>query len=275
MTMEATNTPAKPALFSSLVAHEITQATSSERGESNQGLRPRLLTVYEMFDQNRDTPQSFEEQAEIQESPHSMQPGIGKPESAASWLQPPVSPYRQEHLSQPENMPKSREFGQFSVPEFSHDKQQGDNQIPDEQPLAVRILGVSAAQKASNSTISNELQPEPMQQRRKQVSLPERILVERTHNFERETIHEIRPSGLFGHISDRSAGVTPKQIPVQNPIPKMEKAPEPTIEIHIGRIEVRAQVQATPAKLEQTPTPSADNRSLQAYLFNRSRGGRS
>jgi hypothetical protein len=275
MTMDATNTPAKPALFSSLVAHEMTQATSSQRGESNLGLRPRLLTVYEMFDQNRDMPQSFEEQAEIQQSPQSMQPRIGKPESAANSLQPPVSAYIQEHSPQPVNMPKFREFGQFDVPEFSHDRQPGYNQTPDEQPLAVRILGASAAQKANSTPISSEFQPELMQAQRGHASLPEKTIVERTHNFERETIHEIRPSGLFGHMSDRSADVTPKQIPVQTLIPQTEKAPEPTIEIHIGRIEVRAQVQATPAKPEQTPIPSADNRSLQAYLFNRSRGGRS
>jgi hypothetical protein len=141
--------------------------------------------------------------------------------------------------------------------------------------LVVRILGTSAAQKANSTPISNEFQPESMQAQREHTSLSEKTIIERTHNFERETIHEIRPSGLFGQISDRSAGVTPKQIPVQNPIPKTEKAPEPTIEIHIGRIEVRAQVQAVPAKPEQAPIPSADNRSLQAYLFNRSRGGRS
>ena len=274
--MEAANTPAKPALFSSLVAHEINQATNSEGGESNRGLRPRLLTVYEMFEQNRDTPQSFEEQAEIQESPQSIQPGIGKSESAASRLQPPVSARIQEHSPQPVNMPKSRGHGQFGVPEFSHDRQQGYNQTPDEQPLAVRILGTEVAQRSNGAPIdSNNFQPEPLQAQRGLVSLPEKTIVERTHNFERETIHEIRPSGLFEQVSNSSVGVAPKQIPVQTSIPQAGKAPGPTIEIHIGRIEVRAQVQAVPAKPEQTPIPSVDNRSLQAYLFNRSRGGRS
>jgi hypothetical protein len=276
MTMQTLNTPTKPTLFSSLIAHEVTQTNGVNQREPIQGIRPQLPNAFEMFDLNRDAQPSFEEQAETQAPAQLTQNGIEKAGLDINGLQPHVSASIQELPSQPGSMPKPKRQGQSGVPEFSHDKQQGDNQTPDEQPLAVRILGTATVQMSNDAPIaSNNFQPESMQAQRGHASLPEKTIVERTHNFERETIHEIRPSSLFGHISDRSAGVTPKQMPVQTLMPQTEKAPEPTIEIHIGRIEVRAQVQATPAKPEQTPIPSADNRSLQAYLFNRSRGGRS
>lgn len=285
--MEAANTPTKPTLFSSLVAHEVTQPTSNERREPNHGLRPRLPNTFEMFDLNRDAQSPFEEQVEIPVPTQLTQNGIGKTGLDTNGLQPIVSTPIQEHPPQPVNMPKPKGHGQFDVPEFSHNGQQGYNQTPDEQPLAARILGAATAQMSNKSPIDSvTLQPELTQAQREHDSLTERTIVERTHNFEREIIHEIRPGGLFEQRTDQNVGVKPllkptktlnttRLSPTQTLIPQTEKSPEPTIEIHIGRIEVLAQVQAPPSKPEKTPAPSTNNGGLQAYLFNRSRGGRS
>jgi hypothetical protein len=73
-----------------------------------------------------------------------------------------------------------------------------------------------------------------------------------------------KPSGLLPRL--------PHPAPVLPPM-QPRQAPEPTIEIHIGRIEVRAQVARTPPAPVQRPAPQ-DQR-LATYLRHRGNGARS
>ncbi|WP_166567020.1 hypothetical protein [Pseudomonas sp. R5(2019)] len=73
-----------------------------------------------------------------------------------------------------------------------------------------------------------------------------------------------KPSGLLPRL--------PHPAPVLPPM-QPRQAPEPTIEIHIGRVEVRAQVAPTPPAPVQRPAPQ-DQR-LATYLRHRGNGARS
>ncbi|MGH8547065.1 MAG: hypothetical protein ACRERU_00365 [Methylococcales bacterium] len=275
MRMEAASAPINPGLFAALAAREVAQPAGASGQEPTQGLRPRLPNPCETFDLNRDNP-PLEEQVETSAPAPSPQSAIAESGLGAHRLQPLVSDPVGEHPSRPAKRFQPRRHTRYGEAEFSRDERQDDDQTRDRRPLASGIFGTPGPDKPSPGSIES-FRPEMAhtQSQRPQPLVPEQTITERMNTFEREIIHEIRPAGLFAQTADRSAGVSPRLVPAHALIPPAVKSPEPSIEIHIGRIEVRAQVQATPAKQEKTPAASTDNRSLQAYLLNRSRGARS
>lgn len=240
--------------------------------ESNQGLRPRLPNRFEVLDANVDTP-PFEEQ-----------------QSETSILSPKPDNFSIE---------PSQSIGQRTVQltgEQENARQPGDKfqyrpLSPEPMRAVERPLGGNSEIKPKQFTLNktsdhgdkltvegNKListKPESLTPCRDGELPKEKSSTEKITTIEHEALrerHSLKPS--MPQFPKQSK-LVPRMLPVQALMPQAEKPPEPTIEIHIGRIEVRAQILASQPKPEKTPTPSTDNSSLQAYLNNRSRGARS
>jgi hypothetical protein len=104
----------------------------------------------------------------------------------------------------------------------------------------------------------------------------EKSITEKLTTVERETIREIDSLETSMLQPSRQTESIPRIQPVQTLMsPAVEKASQPNIEIHIGRIEVRAHIQATQPKPEKMPNSATNDGTLQLYLLGRSRGARS
>ena len=110
-----------------------------------------------------------------------------------------------------------------------------------------------------------------------------RVVIERVQRVEEHSVRPAPPKATQQLPVFSPRAVTPPHVAGVKPkLPAHQKvsvpsnrltAPEPTIEIHIGRIDVRAHIAAS-AKSPEAPAQVRDDR-LAAYLARRNRGGRS
>lgn len=269
--MDTTNTSAKQGLFSTLARHEVGQSEVNTI-ESSRGLRPRLPNRFEALDANMDTPPFEEQQSETSIS-SSANAGFSAARSEAVGLPAVKSSFTQENLLQPEDrfqyLPPSQAPAHFLG--------QPNDRTPEAGPQSARIWTsdhkekFSAEAKAFTPPTPNSLQPS------RAIELPhEKSITEKLTTVERETIREIHSSKTSMPQPGLQPGSIPRIQPVQRLMsPAVEKASQPNIEIHIGRIEVRAHIQATQPKLEKISASATNDGSLQLYLRGRSRGARS
>ncbi|WP_020160082.1 hypothetical protein [Methylobacter marinus] len=271
MKMETTNPPAKQSLFSALAHHEVAQSEGNTI-ESNQGLRPRLPNRFEMIDANMDTPPFEEQQSETSLS--SPKPGFREESSEAIGLRTVKSSFPQENSLQP------KVSSQYQVPpsELARTLGQPNYQIPEAEPQ-FKGVWTSDHENKFSSGANKFMPPAPNSLQLSHANeLPKekKTITEKLTTVERETLREIHALKPSIPQSGRQTGLIPKMQPVQTLIsPAIENAHQPNIEIHIGRIEVRANIQATQPKPEKTAAPATNDGALQAYLQSRSRGARS
>lgn len=296
--METAGSPTKPGLFSTLVAHEMARTSNANLLEPSLGLRPRLASPFETFEANsgNQAPEELIENS-AEESAHGA--NDTEPRGKIDYQQSNIDP---SQINNPLNKIHTLSNAQSIEPLIKWDSRLVHDLKPEEHEYATQVVGtvrpdtppsknqdtayseIKPAKSADNSFIL----PKESTKVESKISLqPERIINERINAVERkEIIHEIKPLGLFEQRKDQNVGVKPLQkstetlnithlSPTQPLIQQAEKSPEPIIEIHIGRIEVRAQVQASPSKPEKTTVPATSNAGLQAYLQGRSKGARS
>lgn len=268
--METTNTPPKHGLLSELARHEVGPSDVLS-GESSQGLRPRLPNRFEALDAKVETLPFEEQQSETSIS--SPKFGFTEEPSEAVGLRAVKSSFPQENLLQPDDR------FQYRVPSLEPARalRQPNELTPEAGPQFRRIKSseydtkFSAGAAGSTPPAANSLLPS------RAVELPkEQSITEKLTTVERETIREIHSLKTSISQSGRLSGLVPQMQPVQVlASPAMEKASPPNIEIHIGRIEVRAHIQAPQPKPEKMSAPATNDGALQAYLRGRSRGARS
>ena len=269
--MDTTNTPAKQGLFSTLARHEVDHSDVNTI-ESRQSLRPRLPNRFEALDANVDTPPFEEQQLEtsISSSPN---PGFSEAPSDAVGLPAVKSFFPQDDSVQPDDRSQYRS----PLPEPARALGQPNDRIPEARPQAARIWTSGHDEKSTAGATAftpptpNFLQPS------KAIEVPhKKSITEKLTTVERETIREMHSLGTSIPQSGLQPGSIPRIQPVQTLMsPAVEKASQPNIEIHIGRIEVRAHIQATQPKPEKMPASATNDGTLQLYLLSRSRGARS
>lgn len=271
MKMETTNTPAKQGLFSTLANHEVGQSEINTI-ETNPGLRPRLPNRYEALNAKVETPSFEEQQSETSITP--PKPGFREESSEPVGLRAVKSSLPQENSFQPENRFQYRAPSPESARPLGHP----NARIPEAEPPQFRGVWTSDHEdKSSTGAIGFKPPAHDSLQPSRAIKVPqEKSITEKLTTVERETLREIHALKPSMPQFDRQTGLIPKMQPVQALMsPSMEKASQPNIEIHIGRIEVRANIQATQPKPEKMPAQETNGAALQAYLQSRSRGARS
>lgn len=282
--MAVADSSAKSSLFANLVAQELPPGSSEIPSENRLGLNPRLLNPFETLRFNHEYQANVEP---IEILAEEQLPRAGFSESA------PRSGYRRSETWAPDMT--GALFNQSSrVIEPDARRDTTTSQWTPGQKLAADTandkpqLNSSVAQ---NKSIDGALNPLPAAKipRNTEADASRPIQAfnnERVHAVAEAVNHRIKPSPHLGQTPEANSLLHPRLIPAephlpgrlqpeQAKMPEVEKPAEPTIEIHIGRIEVRAQIQPAPSKSERVQSPSADTGGLQAYLQNRTRGARS
>jgi len=268
--METPNSPAKQGLFSALARHEVAH-TEGNTIEPSQGLRPRLPNRFEMIDANMDTPPFEEQHSETSiSSPNS---GFSKNTQEEVGLHAVKSSFPQENASKPED-----KFQYLALsPEPERALRRSNDRIPEAEPQFRGIWTEGHEDKLASGITGFKPPSQDSLQPSSAIKVPqEKTIIEKLTTVEREILREIHSSKPSLPTSDRQTGLTPRMQPVQAlKSPTVEKTTPPNIEIHIGKIEVRAQIQASPPKQEKISAPARNDVALQAYLQSRSRGARS
>ncbi|MEQ1528379.1 MAG: hypothetical protein ABL925_03620 [Methylococcales bacterium] len=268
--MNSVNLPIKQGLFSALVNHEVGQSEINSN-ESSQGLRPRLPNRFEVLDTNIDTPSIEEQQSET---------SITSPKTNNREESSESIGLRTTNLPIPhENSFQHKETINNPIPslEPTHTLRPHKNQLLESEAQLGRIRTENHVDKLPS--INNRLKPlnpGSLQTNRTIEDKQEKPIAEQSTIVERETLREIHALKPSLPETRRQTGLMPKMQPVQAFMsPLKEKASQPNIEIHIGRIEVRANTQESQTKPDKMTTSVTNDNSLQFYLQSRSRGARS
>ncbi|MBK6958405.1 MAG: hypothetical protein IPH22_08545 [Nitrosomonas sp.] len=273
--MKTANTPAKQSLFSVLANHEIAQTEVNAIGSSQSGLRPRLPSRYETLDANFNDLTIEEQSSEVSKTLSSSGLGVGSPSAIGS--RDFKTSFPQDNVSQPGSAPQYQSQLSADSPVAERISIKSNDQDLDTRTQLTPVR-ISDQQDKLSTGVNGHMSPVPnVLQTPQAVKLPqEKSITERLAAVERETIREIHSLNPLLPQSDRQSRLIPQKQLVQAPeLVTKEKGSQTNIEIHIGRIEVRANIQAIQPKLEKTPASPAGNDSLHAYLRNRSRGSRS
>lgn len=268
--METSNTPVKQGLLASLASHETGQAELNANN-SNQGLRPRLPNRFEGLDAKMDTASIEEQPSET--SIASSKPGFINNPLETVGLQAVKSSGLHEHLFQPKDKSDLLASSLEPVQAIA----QRNAGIPEAESQFRGIWTADHRNIISTEAIGFKPPVPDSSPRSRPIELSkDRLITEKLTTVERETLREIHSLQPSIPKSERHTGLLPKMQAVQAQMPLVkEQASQPNIEIHIGRIEVRANIQATQPKPEKMPVQATNEGALQAYLQNRSRGARS
>ncbi len=273
--METTGTPAQSGLFSTLTSHESARP-SGGGSELNQGVRPRLPSRFEALDLNLVIP-PLEEQIE-RATPRPAESSYEKP--AVETGPPPVAHpgLTGEFGSRPVYVPHQRVPPLREEPWTSPGPRPVEDQLIGNHPLDRGIRVSNSLEKSSPGSHGLGMPtPDPASPFRSMERPAVKTIVETRNTVASEATQQAtRPVGSSKRAAEQLGGLAPR-FNVTQPLSNqaMETPREPVIEIHIGRIEVRAQIQAAPTKPARTPAATTDNGSLQLYLRSRARGARS
>lgn len=292
--METSPAQANPGLFSTLLAHEAMPPNGS-LFEAASGLRPRLTNPFEAFD----IKQEDRIAEELIEAPSRQKfSGSDQNEKQAKAEYQQLAPWHPTgtYLTDPDDDNHTGLNVQSTKPdEVSKSDRSRDDLGRNPPPFASKKFvyaelnsnGSHAKPKPNEKPSHTHPRKDPSASQQRFVRQPEQIVNVHVNGTDREINREMKPDRSFEPKPVQMTGVKPLLKPTEvwqsrfldsAPMPNSpteKKTPDHTIEIHIGRIEVRAQIQTTPSRQEKAPVSTAESRSLQAYLNNRSRGTRS